>query len=118
MKNILAENMRRFNTKNLTEQTNPIKFDEKYFMNKKTGVITFDDNGKVISVDNIPIQPKYYDFQWKETGAVRSIESSFNSGELDGGEYDWTYIKIEDGGSEVVFFNKQKQEVGKITYTS
>jgi dipeptidyl aminopeptidase/acylaminoacyl peptidase len=94
---------------------NLITYDEK---KKIIYIPVVDDNGKVISVDNIPIQPKYYDFQWKETGAVRSIESSFNSGELDGGEYDWTYIKIEDGGSEVVFFNKQKQEVGKITYTS
>jgi hypothetical protein len=142
--------MRRFNTKNLSEQaagakaggpvaagakaggpvpaakpapTDLIKFDEKYFMNKKTGVITFDDNGKVISVDNIRIQPKYYDFQWKNNITVRDIELKFNSGELTGGDYDWAYTKTINSGylegrRGVVFFDKQKQEVGAIGFGS
>jgi hypothetical protein len=117
-KNILSENMRRFYTKNLNEQTENFQiFDKNYFKSKKSGTISFDNNERATMVDGIEINKKYYDNQWHYNFMIRDLD------DIDAGDYDWTYsdevpfpaseknlgISIEDEGRPGIMITDNSQ---------
>jgi hypothetical protein len=142
LKNILAENMRRFKTKNLNEdedkaynaqqdairlnkianhylmEQETINFDKNYFTNKKQGQITFDDYGFPTDVDGVQITD--YETQWQPNFTTKN----FGGRGTKGGKYNWVYGETVSTGVNapgqqkpgISIKDENEQEVGTFIF--